>query len=79
VSLPLAEGLELDCLSGPFQPKPFYDSMIFKFIWCLGISTKVNLIVCKLHLGAYEGRRSKAVAKYFKKSLFGVSQFYGLA
>jgi len=28
MSLPLAEGLELDDLKGPFQPKPFYDSMI---------------------------------------------------
>jgi len=25
VSLPVAGGLELDDLSGPFQPKPFYD------------------------------------------------------
>lgn len=28
VSLPGAEGLGLDDLSGPFQPKPFHDSMI---------------------------------------------------
>ena len=27
VSLPIAGGLELDDLKGPFQPKPFYDSM----------------------------------------------------
>jgi len=27
VSLPTAEGLELGDLKGPFQPKPFYDSM----------------------------------------------------
>jgi len=26
VSLPIAEGLELDGLNGPFQPTPFYDS-----------------------------------------------------
>lgn len=28
VSVPVAEGLGLDDLSGPFQPKAFYDSMI---------------------------------------------------
>ena len=28
VSLPMAGGLEQDDLYGPFQPKPFYDSMI---------------------------------------------------
>ena len=28
MSLPIAEGLELDDLKGPFQPKPFYDSLI---------------------------------------------------
>jgi len=28
VSLPMAGELELDGLQGPFQPKPFYDSMI---------------------------------------------------
>ncbi|RMC17200.1 hypothetical protein DUI87_05777 [Hirundo rustica rustica] len=27
LSLPMAEGLELDELSGPFQPKPFCDSV----------------------------------------------------
>ena len=27
VSLPIAEGLELDGLKGPFQPKPFHDSV----------------------------------------------------
>jgi len=27
VSLPIAGGLELDDLKGPFQPKPFCDSM----------------------------------------------------
>jgi len=27
MSLPIAGGLELDDLKGPFQPKPFYDSM----------------------------------------------------
>jgi len=26
--LPIAEGLKLDDLKGPFQPKPFYGSMI---------------------------------------------------
>jgi len=30
VSLPMAGGLEPDDLQGPFQPKPFYDSMILK-------------------------------------------------
>jgi len=29
VSLPIAWGLEPDDLKGPFQPKPFYDSMYF--------------------------------------------------
>ena len=28
VSLPMAAGLELDDLEGPFQPKPFYDSFL---------------------------------------------------
>ena len=28
VSLPIAGGLELHDLNGPFQPKPFYDSAI---------------------------------------------------
>ena len=28
VSLTMAGGLELEYLYGPFQPKPFYDSMI---------------------------------------------------
>lgn len=28
VSLPIGEGLELEDLKCPFQPKPFYDSMI---------------------------------------------------
>jgi len=28
LSLPMAGGLELDDLQGPFQPKPFYDSAI---------------------------------------------------
>jgi len=28
VALPVAGGLELDDPWGPFQPKPFYDSMI---------------------------------------------------
>ena len=27
VLLPIAGGLELDDLKGPFQPKPFYDAM----------------------------------------------------
>jgi len=27
VSLPIAEGLKLDDLKGPFKPKPFNDSM----------------------------------------------------
>ena len=27
MSLPIAEVLKLDDLKGPFQPKPFYDSM----------------------------------------------------
>jgi len=27
----MAEGLELDDLQGPFQPKPFYDSVILSF------------------------------------------------
>ena len=27
MSLPIAGGLELDDLKGPFQPKPFYDAM----------------------------------------------------
>ena len=27
-SLPIAGGLELDGIKGPFQPKPFYDSVI---------------------------------------------------
>jgi len=27
-ALPIAGGLEVDDLRGPFQPKPFYDSMI---------------------------------------------------
>lgn len=53
--------------------------MKFKFIWCLGISTNINFIVSKLHLGAYEGWRSKAVAKYFNKTLFRISHFYILA
>ena len=30
VTLPIAGGLELEDLGGPFQPKPFYDSMIIK-------------------------------------------------
>ena len=30
MSLPIAEGLELDDLKGPFQPKPFYDSVMLK-------------------------------------------------
>lgn len=28
VFLPVAGGLELDDLGGPFQPKPFYDSIV---------------------------------------------------
>ena len=36
VSLPIAEGLELDDLYGPFQPKPFYDSIIFYEVGKLG-------------------------------------------
>ena len=28
MSLPVAVGLELDDLQGPFKPKPFYDSVI---------------------------------------------------
>lgn len=45
--------------------------MKFKCMWCLGISTKINLIVCKLHLGDYEGWRRKAVAKYSNKPFLG--------
>ena len=30
MSLPIAEGLELGDLKGPFQPKPFYDSIFVK-------------------------------------------------
>ena len=30
ISLPIAGGLELDDLKGPFQPKPFCDSMILE-------------------------------------------------
>ena len=31
VALPVAEGLELDDPRGPFQLKPFYDSMIYPY------------------------------------------------
>jgi len=34
VSLPLAGGLELDDLEGPFQPKPLYDSTKKACNWC---------------------------------------------
>lgn len=37
MSLPTAAGLELNSIEGPFQPKPFYDSLILYF------SYKVNV------------------------------------
>ena len=32
-TLHIAGGLKLDDHCGPFQPRPFYDSMILYFIW----------------------------------------------
>jgi len=32
VSLPIAGGLEIDDLKGPFQLKPFYDSKIISYL-----------------------------------------------
>jgi len=32
-SLPMAGGLEPDDLQGPFQPKPFYESMVKSLNW----------------------------------------------
>ena len=30
---PMAGGLKVGDLRGPFQPRPFYDPMIFKLSW----------------------------------------------
>jgi len=32
LTLPSAGGLELNYLKGPFQPEPFYDSMVLEMI-----------------------------------------------
>ena len=36
MSLPIAEGLELDDLKGPFQPKPFYVSIYTRKYYLYG-------------------------------------------
>ena len=40
--------MELDDLQGPFQPEPFYDSMISRTsgAWLLAISRNLNLSQC---------------------------------
>jgi len=51
-----SRGLELDDLKGPFQPKPFYDSVILSScLWMLTAkltvtSGKVTLKLLRLHL-----------------------------
>jgi len=42
MSLLMAEGLVIDDLSGPFQPKPFYDSMILYLIAVASSSHKLD-------------------------------------
>jgi len=39
-------GLELNDLEGPFQPKPFYDSMITISYYCVSNSAKVVTDFC---------------------------------
>ena len=54
VSLPIARGLEIDDLGGPFQPKPFYDSTIYvdihdhgKVLWSSQSVTLISdMILC---------------------------------
>ena len=40
--MPIAGGLELDDLKGPFQLKPFYDSMIITESFRLGKTSKIT-------------------------------------
>jgi len=50
VSLPMAGGLELDDLSGPFQPKPFCDSMISTSSANRLAAQRLLLFVCRSFL-----------------------------
>ena len=48
VTLHIAVGLKLDDHCGPFQPRPFYDSIIYKK-WYFSFLQKVQSYLCSVH------------------------------
>ena len=64
MTLHIAGGLKLDDHCGPFQPRPFYDSMkLYPFLWKIIQIKKFPLKCEKVYLAVIFGHRESNLAK----------------